>query len=177
MDIAIRVAGDPLTLAAPVRLAIKAVDAGQPVTDIMTLETMRQNEVIGLTYVAVLMSIFGGIALALSCVGVYGMTSYLVSQQTHEIGVRMALGAPRRNILRMLFRQGSRAGLVGIAIGLLLAFGFARLLASVIWGVSATDASAFTAIPLVLVLAVGLAIYIPARRAVRIDPMVALRNE
>ena len=177
MDIAIRGVGEPLALAAPVRSAIKAVDAGQPVTDIMTLEKMKQNEAIGLTYTALLMSIFGAIALALSCVGVYGMTSYLVSQQTHEIGVRMALGAPRRNIMWILFRQGSRAGLVGLTIGLLLALGFARLVASVIWGVSATDASTFTAIPVVLVLAAGFAIYVPARRAVKIDPMVALRNE
>jgi len=177
MDIAIRGVGDPLTLAAPARLAIKAVDAEQPVTDIMTLEKMKQNEAIGLTYTALLMSIFGAIALVLSCVGVYGMTSYLVAQQTHEIGIRMALGAARWNILGMLFRQGSLAGLVGATIGLLLAFALARLLASVIWGVNATDAGTFTAIPLVLVLAVGFAIYIPARRAVKIDPTVALRND
>jgi len=177
MDIAIRSAGDPLSLAAPVRLAIKAVDAEQPVTDMMTLERMKQNEVIGLTYTAVLMSIFGAIALVLSCVGVYGMMSYLVSRQTHEIGVRMALGAGRWNVLGMLFRQGSRAGLAGVTSGLLLAFAFARLLASVIWGVSGTDGGTFTAIPLVLVLAAGLAIYIPARRALRIDLLIALRSE
>ena len=176
MDVAIRGVGEPLAAAAPVRLAIKAVDAGQPVTDIMTLEKMKQNEAIGLTYVAVLMSIFGAIALVLSCVGVYGMTSYLVSQQTHEIGIRMALGAPQQH-LRLLFRQGSRAGIAGVTTGLVFAIGFARLLASVIWGVSAIDANTFTAIPLLLVLAGGFAIYIPVRRAVRIDPMVALRNE
>jgi putative ABC transport system permease protein len=177
MDIAIRSAGNPPTLAAPARLAVKAVDAEQPVTGMMTLEEMKRNEAIGLTYTAALMSIFGAIALALSCVGVYGMTAYLVSQRTHEIGIRMALGAARGNILGMLFRQGARAGLVGVAAGLLLASAFARLLASVIWGVSATDAGAFAAMPLVLILAAGAAIYIPARRAAKIDPVVALRNE
>jgi putative ABC transport system permease protein len=177
MDIAIRSAKDPLALAAPARLAIGTVDAGQPVTDIMPLERMKQNEVIGLTYAAVLMTIFGGIALLLSCAGVYGATAYLVSAQTHEIGVRMALGAGASNVLRMVFRRGSRAALAGIATGLLLAFALARLMAAVIWGVSATDPAAFAAIPLFLVLTVGLAIYIPASRAVKIDPVVALRSE
>jgi putative ABC transport system permease protein len=177
MDIAIRAAGDPLTLAVPARLAIKAVDAGEPVADIMTLETMRRNEAIGLTYTALLMSIFGAIALALSCAGVYGMTAYLVARQTHEIGIRIALGAGRGDILGMVFRQGSGAGLVGVAIGLLLAVALARLLAAVIWGVSTTDAVTFVAIPLVLILAAGSAVYIPARRAIKIDPMAALRTE
>jgi len=177
MDIAIRSARDPLAMAAPVRLAIRAVDREQPVTNIMTLETMRQNEAIGLTYTAVLMSIFGSIALLLSCVGVYGMTAYLVSAQTHEIGIRMALGAGARNVLGMVFRRGLHAALAGVTVGVLLAFALARLLASIIWGVSATDPATFTVIPLVLVLAAGLAIYVPARRAVKIDPMVALRSE
>lgn len=177
MDIAIRAPGDPLALTAAVRSAIRAVDAEQPVTDVMTLERMRRNEAIGLTYAAALMSIFGVIALLLSCVGIYGTTAYLVSQQTHEIGIRMALGAGAWSVLRMIFRRGSRAALAGLAVGLLLAFVLARLLASIIWGISATDPGAFAVIPAVLTLAVGLAIYIPARRAVKIDPIAALRNE
>ena len=177
MDIAIRALADPLALTAAVRSVIRTVDAEQPVTDVMTLERMRRNEAIGLTYAAALMSIFGVIALFLSCVGIYGTTAYLVSQQTHEIGVRMALGAGAWSVLRMIFRRGSRAALVGLTVGLLLAFVLARLLASIIWGISAADPGAFAAIPAILTLAVGLAIYIPARRAVKIDPIAALRNE
>ncbi|MBZ5581762.1 MAG: ABC transporter permease [Acidobacteriia bacterium] len=177
MDIAIRCAGDPLALAAPVRSAVKAVDPEQPVADLMTLERMRRNEAIGLTYAAALMSVFGFIALALSCIGVYGMTAYLVSERTHEIGVRMALGAAGPSVLGMIFRQGARAVLAGIALGLLLALALARVLAAIIWGVRATDPGAFTAIPLLLISAAALAIYLPARRAVRIDPLTALRHE
>jgi putative ABC transport system permease protein len=177
MDIAIRSAREPLALAPTVRSAIKAVDPEQPVTDVMTLERMKRNEAIGLTYAAVLMSVFGAVALVLSSVGVYGMTAYLVSRQTHEIGIRMALGATGWHVLAMVFRRGSRAALTGAAVGLLLAFALARLLASVIWGVSATDLGTFMTILLALILAVGIAICIPARKALKIDPMVALRNE
>jgi ABC-type antimicrobial peptide transport system permease subunit len=143
----------------------------------MPLERMRQNEVIGVTYAAALMTIFGAIALFLSCVGVYGITAYLVSSRTHEIGIRIALGARAPNVIRLVFRRGARAALVGMAVGLLLATGLARLLASIIWGVNSTDPAVFLAIPPALGLAVGAAIYLPARNALKIDPIAALRNE
>ena len=177
MEIAVRTAANPMSLAAAVRAAVKALDPTQPIASLMTMERMRQNNTIALTYVAAIMGIFGVVALALSSVGVYGMTAYLVSQQTHEIGVRMALGATARAVLGGVFRRGSRPALAGIGIGLLLSFGLARLLAAVIWGVSAADPGAFSAVPLLMLLAAALAIYFPARRAVRIDPVVALRNE
>jgi putative ABC transport system permease protein len=177
MDIAIRSVGNPMALVPSVKAAITSVDARQLVTDVMPLERMRENEVIGVTYAAALMTVFGGIALLLSCVGVYGMTAYLVSTRTHEIGIRMALGARATNVIRLVFRQGARAALVGMAVGLLAAIGFARLLASIIWGVNSTDPAVFLAVPLALGVAVGLAIYLPARKALRIDPVIALRNE
>jgi putative ABC transport system permease protein len=177
MDIAMRVARDPLTLAAPARMAIKAVDSEQPVDEIMTVQKRKQNQAISFTYMASLMGIFGVFALLLSCVGIYGMTAYVVAQQSHEIGIRMALGAGAWTVLRMFLLRGSRAALAGLVIGLVFAFGLARLLAAIIWGVSATDVRTFAAVPLLLILATGLAIYIPTRRAVRVDPMVALRNE
>ena len=177
MDIAIRAARDPLTLAPAARAAIRAVDAGQPVNDVQTLERMRMNQAIAVTYMASLMGVFGAIALVLSCVGIYGMTAYTVARRSHEIGIRMALGASGRKVVRLFFVRGARAALAGMAIGMVLALGFARLLRAAIWGVSATDPGAFLSGSLLLAAAIALAIYLPARRAVRIDPIVTLRSE
>jgi putative ABC transport system permease protein len=130
-----------------------------------------------LIYVAVIMGFYGLVALILSAVGVYGVMSYLVSQQTHDIGVRVALGASRPNVLGMVFRRGMVTVVGGMAVGLIAAYAVARLLALLIFGVPASDPVTFLGIPLVLVAAAALAIYIPARRATGIDPMVALRYE
>jgi len=127
--------------------------------------------------VAVIMGFYGLVALILSAVGVYGVMSYLVSQQTHDIGVRVALGASRPNVLGMVFRRGMVTVVGGMAVGLIAAYAVARLLALLIFGVPASDPVTFLGIPLVLVAAAALAIYIPARRATGIDPMVALRYE
>jgi putative ABC transport system permease protein len=177
MDIGIRTAGDPLRMVPAVSAAIRGVDAEQPITDIRTLQTAIRHQATGLTYVAVMMGIFGVLALVLASVGVYGVMSYLVSEQTHEIGIRMALGAPRNLVLRMLFRRGLVTAIGGLACGLPVAFLFARLLASLIFGVDAADAVTFVGIPAALLLAAAAAIYVPARRAMRIDPIVALRHD
>jgi ABC-type antimicrobial peptide transport system permease subunit len=123
------------------------------------------------------MGIFGLLALFLSAVGVYGVMAYMVSQQTREIGIRMALGAERQNVLIMIFRSGMTTIGAGLMVGLPIAWGFARLMASLIFGVTANDATTFVSIPLALIAAASLAIYIPARRATKIDPIVALRYE
>ncbi|MCU1235824.1 MAG: hypothetical protein JWP63_3791, partial [Candidatus Solibacter sp.] len=177
MDIGIRTTGDPNAIVGAVRAAVRTIDPAQPVTNIATLETLIHNQALGLIYVAVLMGIFGGMALLLSCVGVYGVMAYLVQEQTHEIGIRVALGAPRENVLGMVFRRGMITAGVGLAVGLAAAYGLALLLQHLIQGVSATDPLTFAGIPLVLLSAAALAIFIPARRAMGIDPIVALRYE
>jgi putative ABC transport system permease protein len=177
MDIGVRTAGDPLLLAPSVTAAIRAVDPEQPITEMQTMEKAIHNRAIGLNYMAVLMGIFGLIALLLSAIGVYGVMAYLVSEQTHEIGIRMALGAPRINVLRMILRRGLLTTLAGLAVGLPLAYGFSRVMGSLIYGVAATDAVSFLGIPLALLAAAALAVYIPARRAMKIDPIIALRYE
>jgi putative ABC transport system permease protein len=173
MNVAVRTAGDALRLAPAVTAAVRAVDREQPIENLTTLDGLLHQEVFLFSYMAWLMGIFGAVALLLAVVGTYGVMSYLVSRQTHEIGVRIALGAPRGRVLAAIFRRGMLATVVGLAIGLVPAFGLARLLAFALWGVNGT----FVGIPLLLALAAGLAIYIPARRAVRVDPMVALREE
>jgi putative ABC transport system permease protein len=177
MDIGGRISGDPLRLAAAVTAAIRSVDAEQPVTLVATLEELRRNEALGIDYVAVWMGVFGLLALALSSIGVYGVMAYLVSEQTHEIGIRMALGAPREIVLGMIFRRGMLTAAAGLAAGLAAAYALAKLMASLVWGVTATDPATFAGIALALVAAAALAIYIPARRAMLIDPIVALRYE
>ena len=177
MDVAVRTSSNPLLAASAVTAAVRAVDPEQPVTNLLPMDTLMHNQAVGLIYVAVLMGVFGVLALALSCIGVYSVMAYLVQEQTHEIGIRMALGAPRDNVLGMVLRRGMIATCGGLAIGLGLACGLARLLQHLIQGVSATDAATFVGIPLVLLASAALAILIPARRAMRIDPIVALRYE
>jgi ABC-type antimicrobial peptide transport system permease subunit len=109
-----------------------------------------RNQAMGLIYVAVLMGIFGVLALVLACIGVYGVMAYLVEEQTHEIGVRMALGAPRDTVLAMIFRRGMLTTVLGLAIGLMLAYGLAMLMQNLIWGVKASDPVTFAGIPLAL---------------------------
>jgi putative ABC transport system permease protein len=142
-----------------------------------TMDKLIRDDAIGMTYVAILMGVFGVLALALSCIGVYGVMAYLVSGQVHEIGIRMALGASTGSVLGMVFRRGLMATTIGMGVGLVVAYGLARLLATLIFGVSATDPATFVGIPLTLIAAAALAIYLPARRAARIDPIAALRHE
>ena len=177
MDIGIRAAGDPLRLAHAAIAAVRSVDSEEPVSDVRTMDKLIRDDAIGMTYVAILMGVFGALALALSCIGVYGVMAYLVSEQVHEIGIRVALGASTGNVLGMVFRRGLAATGIGLAGGLAAAYGMARLLASLVFGVSATDPATFVGIPLTLIAAAALAIYLPARRAARIDPTAALRHE
>jgi putative ABC transport system permease protein len=128
-------------------------------------------------FTTVLLALFAGFALALACIGVYGVMAYLVSQGTREIGIRMALGATQRVVFKLIVKQGMMLALCGVAFGLVAAVGVARLISGLLFGVKATDPLTFALITVLLTLAALFACYIPARRAARIDPMISLRSE
>jgi putative ABC transport system permease protein len=174
---AVRTTGDPIKVASAVRSKVASVDPVQPLYDIRSLERVITNSVVGLAYVAVMMAILGGIALFLSSVGVYGLISYSVSERTHEIGLRMALGARRVEVLRMVVGSGLVLTVSGLVIGLPISVLLARLMSSLVFGVSSTDMITFGGVSLVLTTVAMLASYIPAHRATRVDPMIALRCE
>jgi len=176
-DFGVRTTGDPNRFASAVVKAIHSVDPDEPVAEVLSFEDLARDQSLGLIYVAAIMGAYGLVALFLSSVGVYGVMSYLVSQQTHDIGVRVALGASQPNVLGMVFRRGMVTVAGGMAVGLAAAYAMARLLALLIYGVDATDPATFLGIPLVLLAAAALAIYIPARRATSVDPIIALRYE
>jgi len=169
---------DPAALAKPVAAQVYALDPDQPVTDVSTLTSLLNDwEYSGPRFSVVLLAVFAALGLVLAVVGVYGVVSNAVAQRTHEIGVRKALGAGSSDVLRLIFRFGARFILPGIAIGLAASMVVARVLRSQLWHVSPHDPVALVSV-VVLLLAVGfLACWVPARRAMRVDPIVALRYE
>ncbi len=173
----IRTASDPLDVAAAVRRAVWGVDHDQPVIQVRSMENVIEESLWPQHFSASILGVFAAIALILSSLGIYGVLSYAVSRRTHEIGVRMALGAERRDVLRLVVGQGLRLTLIGVAIGIAGALGLTRFLASLLYGVKPTDAVTFLAVSLLLTAVALLASYVPARRAAKVDPVVALRCE
>jgi putative ABC transport system permease protein len=175
--LAIRSHDDPMRIVGAVRSQMAKVDPDQPLAEIQTLDRVMTESVLGLSYMAVMMTVLGVIALALSAIGVSGLMAFAVTERTHEIGVRLALGARRDSVLRMLVGRGMLLAGIGLAIGFTGSIFLARLLSSLIFGVSATDWTTFGGV-LAAMTAVALAAsYIPARRAARLDPTIALRHE
>jgi putative ABC transport system permease protein len=177
VHLVVRTAGDPLKLAPAVRQQVWAIDPNMPVMDVMTMEQRLSESVAPRRFQMMLFGAFAAVALALAAVGVYSVISHSVSRRTHEIGIRMALGARPRDVLAMVIRQGMWLALVGVAIGLAAAFALARVMAGFLFNVKATDPPTFAGISLLLVSVAFLAAYFPARRATKVDPMVALKHE
>jgi putative ABC transport system permease protein len=153
------------------------MDPDLPVVDLMMMEEVVSQSVWQNRLYAILFSVFAGIAMLLAAVGIYGVMSYSVTQRTQEIGIRMALGAQLKDVLRLVVKGGLALSLIGVAIGIAGALALTRLLRSLLFGVTPTDAVTFIAVSLVLLLVALVACYIPARRATKVDPLVALRYE
>ena len=175
--VVVRTSVDPLSVGTAVRKTVWEIDKDQPVSDIRSMEEIVSTAVARQRFSMLLLGVFASLALVLAAVGIYGVMSYSVAQRTREIGIRMALGAQRKDVLKMAVGQGFKLVLIGVAIGLVAAFILTRVMASLLFGVSATDPVTFVAISLVLISVAVLASYVPALRASRIDPMVALRHQ
>jgi putative ABC transport system permease protein len=175
--LAIRAKGDPAALANTIRQEVAALNRNQPLLDAGTIEKVVSDSVADRRFQMTLLAIFAAVALILSATGVYGVIAYAVARRTHEMGIRLALGAPPRAVLKLVVGQGMKLALAGVGIGLAAAFGLTRLMKGLLFGVSALDPMTFVVVVLLLVGVALIACYIPARRAMRVDPLTALRRE
>jgi putative ABC transport system permease protein len=168
---------DPAAMAAPIRAQVWAIDKDQPVFDVHTMEEVRAISLALHSFSSVMLSVFAGVALLLAAIGIYGVMAFNVTQRTHEIGIRMALGARTTDVLKLMVGSGMLQAVLGVLIGLAGAYGMTRALASLLFGVTPTDLVTFSTVTIGLLVVALLACYIPARRATRVDPLVALRYE
>ncbi len=177
MTLAVRTTPSPLALSEAVRSAVLAIDPDEPVYGIRTMDQWLEESIGQRRVTLILLGSFAGLALLLAAIGIYGVMTYNITQRTHEIGIRMALGAQTGDVLQLFVGQGLRMALLGVVIGLAAAFGLSQLLSSLLFGVSARDPLTFAAVAIALTGVALAASYIPARRAMEVDPMVALRYE
>jgi putative ABC transport system permease protein len=177
MTLMLRTTSDPGAVASAARGVIRAIDPLQPIGEVSTMESLLSVSVARARFSAFLLTVFSVVALVMAAVGIYGVMSYTVLQRTHEIGVRMALGAQPRDVLRLVVTKGIVLGVIGVVAGLAASFGLTRLLATLLFEVKATDRTTFAAVSAGLFLITLLACYVPARRATKVDPLKALRYE
>jgi ABC-type antimicrobial peptide transport system permease subunit len=177
MNLVIRSSSSPSSLTAPVRGAIRALDPNLPVADVRTMDDVVSATLSTPRFTGVLLGMFAALAVVLSAIGIYGVLSYLVSRRTREIGIRMAIGAGRGQVLRMVLGSGLSLAIVGAGIGLVCAAGVARLMRSVLHDVAPTDPATFVFVAVTLPAIALLASAVPAWRATRVDPIVALKAE
>jgi len=173
----IRTAGDPSAAVAAVRRTLLEMRSNLPYPEVKTLEDIMRPELQPRRLGAAMFGVFGLLALVLAAIGLYGVVSYAVTQRTREVGIRMALGAQQVHVVSLVVRQGALLTLVGLVIGIAAALGAARLITHLLFGVSATDPITFVGVAVVLAAVAALASYLPARRATKVDPIIALRAE
>ena len=176
-DLAIRTTGDPMSIVGSVRQIVREVDPDQPISNTATMSEVLGEEAAQRRTGMIMLAAFAGLALLLASLGIYGVLAYFVTQHTNEIGVRIALGASSRNILGLVLKKGMGLTLLGVVIGLVASFALTRLMSSLLFGVNAFDPLTFIVVPLLLATVALLACWIPARRATKVDPMIALRYE
>jgi len=177
MHVVVRTKADPASMAGAVRQAIRAVDPEVPVAAVATLDAIAGQAMAQPRFSMLLVGGFGALSLLLACVGLYGSVSYAVTSRTQEIGIRLALGAPKGRLFALVLGHGVRITALGIAIGVALALVVLRTMASFLYGVDSTDPATFGVLSFVLLAVAMLACYVPARRAMRVDPLVAMRSE
>jgi putative ABC transport system permease protein len=177
VGLVLRSSSDPQLLTTNIRTAVREIDVNQPITQVATMHNMIEEFFERPRFNFTLFGSFAALALTLSVVGLYAMVSHSVARRTHEIGIRMALGAQRRNVLLLFMRDGAVVAVAGIALGVAGAIATARLLESMLFGVPPKDAVTFAAVSIALLMVCLAATYFPARRATKVDPLVALRYE
>ncbi len=176
-NLIVRTTGDPLNVTAAVRREVQALDPNQPVFNVSTMEKTLDQSLATQRLSMTLLAVLASLALILAAVGIYGVMSYTVTQRTHEIGIRMAIGAQRRDVFRMVITRGMVLVLIGVALGLIGAFSLTRLMTTMLFGVAPTDPATFVSIAVLLTGIALVACYVPGRRATKVDPLVALRYE